>query len=254
MASFFPTASALSATFGHATPYKAQPSTPKRSPLQARAGLYSAWSVAEDTKQKAVQLSDAAAKEVGKASAAARAQTGQIELYSAKYYAACTFGGMLACGVTHWGVTPLDLVKCRRQVDAKLYKGNFDGWRKIVAADGMKGIYTGGGATFMGYSVQGAAKYGIYEYFKKTYSDLAGEENAVRYKTWIYLAGSASAEFFADIGLCPFEAVKVRTQTTLPPFAKGPFDGFSKIIAAEGVGGYALRSRPTIRSQADVPV
>lgn len=25
----------------------------------------------------------------------------------------------------------------------------------------------------------------------------------------IYLAGSASAEFFADIALCPFEAVKV---------------------------------------------
>ena len=41
------------------------------------------------------------------------------------------------------------------------------------------------------------------------YSDLAGEENAKAYKTLIFLAGSASAEFFADIGLCPFEAVKV---------------------------------------------
>ena len=41
------------------------------------------------------------------------------------------------------------------------------------------------------------------------YADLAGEENAKAYKTLIFLAGSASAEFFADIGLCPFEAVKV---------------------------------------------
>ena len=38
---------------------------------------------------------------------------------------------------------------------------------------------------------------------------MAGPENAVKYKTPIFLVGSASAEFFADIGLCAFEAVKV---------------------------------------------
>lgn len=48
------------------------------------------------------------------------------------------------------------------------------------------------------------------------YADLAGEENAKAYKTIIFLAGSASAEFFADIGLCPFEAVKV---TPPPPLS-----------------------------------
>lgn len=143
----------------------------------------------------------------------------------------------MACGFTHWAVTPLDLVKCRRQVDSKLYKGNMDGWRKIVKADGFRGVYTGGSPTFLGYSIQGSLKYGCYEFFKKYYSDLAGPENAVRYKTWIYLAGSASAEFFADIGLCPLEAVKVRMQTTLPPFAKGTMDGINKIVAAEGVAG-----------------
>lgn len=42
------------------------------------------------------------------------------------------------------------------------------------------------------------------------YSDLAGAENASKYQTGIYLAGSATAEFVADIFLCPFEAVKVR--------------------------------------------
>ncbi|CAK1363557.1 unnamed protein product [Cercospora beticola] len=148
-----------------------------------------------------------------------------------------TFGGLMACGLTHWGVTPLDLVKCRRQVDSKLYKGNIEGWRTIIRGEGVRGLYTGGSPTFFGYSIQGALKYGWYEFFKKFYSDLAGEENAVKYKTGIYLAGSASAEFLADIGLCPLEAVKVRMQTTMPPFAKGTFDGISKIVAAEGVGG-----------------
>jgi hypothetical protein len=35
---------------------------------------------------------------------------GKIELYSPKYYLACTLGGIVACGVTHAAVTPLDLV------------------------------------------------------------------------------------------------------------------------------------------------
>jgi solute carrier family 25 phosphate transporter 3 len=34
------------------------------------------------------------------------------------------------------------------------------------------------------------------------------------------MAASASAEVIADVGLCPFEAVKVRIQTN-PQFARG---------------------------------
>lgn len=238
MPSLFPTASALSATFGNATPYSMQPAAPaKRSPYQARTERYQSWDIAEDAKQKTAQLSDAAMKELSKASAKSQAATGKIEMFSGKYYAACVFGGLMACGATHWAVTPLDLVKCRRQVDAKLYKGNIEGWRTIMASDGVRGIYTGGGPTSLGYSVQGALKYGGYEWFKKFYSDLAGPEGAVKYKTYIYLAGSASAEFIADVGLCPFEAVKVRMQTTMPPFATGTLDGMRKIIGAEGFGG-----------------
>ena len=84
---------------------------------------------------------------------------------------------------------------------------------------------------------QGAFKYGGYDYFKKFYSDLAGAENAYKYKTSLYLTASASAEFLADIALCPFEAVKVRMQTTIPPFASGTFSGISTITAKEGTAG-----------------
>ena len=41
----------------------------------------------------------------------------------------------MACGLTHWAVTPLDLVKCRRQVDSKLYKGNVQAWRLISSQE-----------------------------------------------------------------------------------------------------------------------
>ena len=57
-------------------------------------------------------------------------------------------------------------------------------------------------------------KYGLYEVFKDYYSNLAGEENAKKYKPAIWLAGSASAEVFADIALCPFEMTKVKIQTS----------------------------------------
>jgi solute carrier family 25 phosphate transporter 3 len=118
-----------------------------------------------------------------------------------------------------------------------MYKGNFEAWGKIGRAEGFRGIMTGWGPTFWGYSIQGAFKYGGYEFFKKYYADLVGPENFAKYKTFVYLAGSASAEFIADIGLCPFEAVKVRMQTTIPPFARTTFGGISHIISTEGFGG-----------------
>lgn len=161
---------------------------------------------------------------------------GEIQLFSKEYYAACTLGSIVACGPTHSSVTPLDLVKCRRQVDAGLYTSNVQGWKKILATKGDS-IFTGVGATFIGYSLQGAGKYGGYEYFKKTYSDLVGEDFASKYKTPVYLAASFSAEFFADIALCPFETIKVKTQTTIPPYATSVFDGWKKITATEGIAG-----------------
>lgn len=91
--------------------------------------------------------------------------------------------------------------------------------------------------TLLGYSAQGAFKYGLYEFFKKNYSDIAGPEFAAKYKTLIYLAGSASAELIADVALCPMEAVKVRVQTQLG-FARGLSDGLPKFVKSEGVLGY----------------
>ena len=62
--------------------------------------------------------------------------------------------------------------------------------------------------------MQGLFKFGGYEVFKDLYINLMGEETAKHWKNTIYLAASASAEFFADIFLCPMEATKVRIQTS----------------------------------------
>ncbi|KAG7120579.1 Mitochondrial phosphate carrier protein 3 like [Verticillium longisporum] len=220
------------------------PAAPKRTSLapgstkyQARPELYGAYSTVDDVKGKAQKLSSEAAKEFEKASAAAQAKAGRIELYSGRYYAACTFGGLMACGLTHFAVTPLDLVKTRRQIDSKLYTGNFQAWGKIFRGEGVRGIFTGWSPTLFGYSAQGAFKYGWYEFFKKQYSDIAGPENAQKYKTVLYLTASASAEFLADLALCPFEAVKVRMQGGIPSPYSGTLDGIRTIAAKEGVSG-----------------
>jgi len=44
----------------------------------------------------------------------------------------CGLGGILSCGITHTGITPLDLVKCRIQVDPAKYKSVFSGFRVIL--------------------------------------------------------------------------------------------------------------------------
>lgn len=54
----------------------------------------------------------------------------------------------------------------------------------------------------------------------------------------VFLGASATAEAIADLALCPFEAIKVRMQTTLPPFANSMREGWSKIVAEEGYSGY----------------
>lgn len=123
------------------------------------------------------------------------------------------------------------------QIDPTKYKSISSGFGVVLKEQGAKGFFRGWVPTLLGYSAQGAFKYGLYEFFKKYYSDIAGPEYALKYKTLIYLAGSASAEVFADVALCPFEAVKVRIQTQ-PGFAKGLSDGLPKFVKSEGALGY----------------
>ena len=57
------------------------------------------------------------------------ADEASCEIGSAKYYALCGVGGILSCGITHTAIVPLDLVKCRIQVDPAKYKGILNGFK-----------------------------------------------------------------------------------------------------------------------------
>lgn len=80
---------------------------------------------------------------------------------------ACCIGGAIACGGTHTAVTPFDVVKCNIQVDPKKYGGIVSGFGTVAREQGFAGIIRGWFPTLVGYSAQGAFKFGLYEYFKK---------------------------------------------------------------------------------------
>ncbi|KAI9091114.1 mitochondrial carrier domain-containing protein [Phlyctochytrium arcticum] len=145
--------------------------------------------------------------------------------HDTSYYAKCMFGGVLACGLTHAAITPMDVTKCNMQVNPAKYNGLVSGLRTIVAEEGARAVWKGWAPTLIGYSAQGCFKYGLYEFFKDQYANMLGEENATKYKGLLWCSASASAEFFADIALCPMEMVKVKVQTSVPgtfPTAFGP--------------------------------
>lgn len=81
--------------------------------------------------------------------------------------------------------------------------------------------------------MQGACRFGLYEYFKKVYSDVLVDQD----KSLNFFVSSASAEVIANVFLCPFEAIKVRVQAQ-PHYAKGLVDGFPKLYMSEGLRGY----------------
>ena len=134
--------------------------------------------------------------------------------HNSSYYLKCMLWGVLSCGLTHTAVCPLDVVKCRTQVNPKKYKGLISGFRTILSEEGAAGLRLGWAPTFIGYSMQGLFKFGLYEYFKDLYGNIAWEQTYANNKGAVWLAASASAEFVADVALCPLEMIKVTIQTS----------------------------------------
>jgi len=165
------------------------------------------------------------------------------------YFLKGAAAGGICCSITHGALTPVDVVKTRVQLDPVKYnKGLVGGFKQIIGEEGAMALTTGLGATAFGYFIQGWFKFGGVEFFKIKAVDSLGEEKAWANKTSIYLASAACAEFIADIFLCPLEAVRIRAVSD-PEFCDGLADGFSKILKAEGVGGFYAGFAPILFKQ-----
>lgn len=164
-------------------------------------------------------------------------------------YSRFAFAGAVCCAVTHGALTPVDVVKTRIQLDPTVYNtGMIGSFRKVIANEGAGALLTGVGPTFAGYFLQGAFKFGGYEFFKQQSINFLGYETASNNRTAVYLASSACAEFFADIALCPLEATRIRLVSE-PTFASGLVSGFSKIAREEGIGAFYSGFGPILFKQ-----
>jgi len=171
------------------------------------------------------------------------------QLTGVQLYSRFALAGAICCSVTHGALTPVDVVKTRIQLDPATYNnGMIGGFRKVISSEGAGALLTGAGPTFAGYFLQGAFKFGGYEFFKQQSINLLGYENASNYRTGVYLASSAAAEFFADIALCPLEATRIRLVAE-PTYANGLVGGFSKILKSEGVGAFYAGFGPILFKQ-----
>lgn len=164
-------------------------------------------------------------------------------------YSRFALAGAVCCSITHGGLTPVDVVKTRIQLDPATYnKGLIGGFRQVIAKEGAGALLTGAGPTFAGYFLQGAFKFGGYELFKQQFINYLGYETASANRTAVYLASSATAEFFADIALCPLEATRIRLVSD-PNYASGLISGFSKMLKNEGIGAFYAGFGPILFKQ-----
>lgn len=159
------------------------------------------------------------------------------EVHDASYYFKCMIGGSLACGLTHTAIVPLDVMKCKKQLDSSFCKGMGDGLSKVKANGHLT---LGWSPTLIGYSLQGLGKFGFYEMFKDVYKKIVGEEKADQYKKVGWSIASGSAEIIADLFLCPWEATKLKIQLSRPGSEFPPQLGaaLAHFKATEGTKGF----------------
>ncbi|KFY42617.1 hypothetical protein V495_04435 [Pseudogymnoascus sp. VKM F-4514 (FW-929)] len=171
------------------------------------------------------------------------------KLSGAALYSRFAVAGALCCSITHGALTPVDVVKTRIQLDPATYnRGLIGGFRQVIAKEGAGALLTGLGPTFAGYFLQGAFKFGGYEFFKQQAIGLVGYDTAAENRTAVYLASAACAEFFADVALCPLEATRIRLVSE-PTYANGLIGGFGKMLKTEGVGSFYAGFGPLLFKQ-----
>lgn len=104
----------------------------------------------------------------------------------------------------------------------------------LCQAEGVGALATGLGPTVVGYFVQGFFKFGGVELFKIKAAEFLGPKKAWENRVSIYLAAAASAEFVADVFLCPLEATRIRLVSD-PNYASGLITAMPKILRQEGI-------------------
>ena len=141
--------------------------------------------------------------------------------------------GGLCAAVSHGATTPIDVVKTRMQASPGQFRnGVREAALKILRQDGVGTLLTGLTPTVVGYGLEGAAKFGLYESLKPELARLVGLDN----QAFSYLMASMIAGAVASIILCPMERARIRLVTD-PTFASNFLSAVPKLFDQVGIAG-----------------
>ena len=144
--------------------------------------------------------------------------------------------GGISAAVSHGITTPIDVVKTKMQANSDL---NNLGLQKatlaIIENDGPKALLGGLGPTVVGYGIEGALKFGVYESLKPIFTFLFFGNAAFDDPAKPYLAAAVCAGALASIILCPMEETRIRLVTDPTFDSKGLLDGLPRLIQEEGI-------------------
>mmetsp|Transcript_2074 Transcript_2074/g.1926 ORF Transcript_2074/g.1926 Transcript_2074/m.1926 type:complete len:327 (-) Transcript_2074:90-1070(-) len=115
------------------------------------------------------------------------------------------------CAATSHGITtPIDVVKTRMQAEPEIYnKGISDATMSILKTDGPSALLGGLAPTVVGYGIEGAMKFGVYEMTKPLMAKLLSTKNTAT----AFIAASVIAGAVASVFLCPMESARIRIVT-----------------------------------------
>lgn len=142
-------------------------------------------------------------------------------------------GGTCAA-FSHGITTPIDVVKTRMQADPKKYnKGMIVATSDIIKEEGPGTLLVGLGPTVVGYGVEGAMKFGVYEIAKPVLKALLSTATENR-EPLAYVLASAFAGAVAALLLCPMESLRIKQVTDKNFAADSILTGIPKLIKQDG--------------------
>ena len=156
-------------------------------------------------------------------------------------FIASAVSGSLSTSFVHSLFVPLDVIKTKMQLNSSLKGKNIiQALLHIFNTEGPRALLQGFLATATGYGVQGACKFGFYEFFKEKLSaakDKYSLEISSTNKLLTLLASSTLAEVIASWALCPLETTRIYMICN-PEIAKiGLLSCMKQIVLKDGIGG-----------------
>jgi solute carrier family 25 phosphate transporter 3 len=147
-------------------------------------------------------------------------------------------GGTCAA-ISHGITTPIDVVKTRMQSNPDKYRSIHATTATIIREEGAAALVAGLGPTLVGYGIEGALKFGVYEVTKPlvvlAFRELGLSSAGRRPGMLPFLIASIMAGAVASLVLVPMESTRIRMVTD-PDFANvGLLEGLGRLVEEAGI-------------------